>query len=206
MLEARQASFSRVYASTRLQLGNAELIPGTQLLVNEQAALHGVSATPVREAFAKLAGERLIEDRERLGYFVPLLSSVELISLTELLELYLMQAISHGRRRDRTDPNCGAREMRDEAAAMMAIFACSDNPLLGEEAQRCLDRSAFARRRQIELYGPPATLGSIAEALALRDWSEVSRHVRLHCRTSRARAGEVAHSMAATYRETIARK
>lgn len=201
------ASFSRVYAATRSQLCKGEYPPGTQLLVNEHAALHGVSATPVREAFAKLAGEGLVEDRERLGYFVPLLSSIELTGLLELLELYLVRAIDHGRRcQDHAEIGRLGMETPDERAVLMAIATCSDNPLLVEEAQQCLDRSAFARLREGELYGPPVGLGAMMEMLALREWSKLARHVRSHCRTSRARAGEIAHSMAATYRETIVRK
>lgn len=201
------ASFSRVYAATRSQLCKGEYSPGTQLLVNEHAAVHGVSATPVREAFAKLAGEGLVEDRERLGYFVPLLSSIELTGLLELLELYLVRAIDHGRRcQGHAEVSGLAIETLDEGKVLMAIAACSDSPLLVEEAQRCLDRSAFARLRGVELYGPPAELGALMELLVLREWSKLARHVRSHCRTSRARAGEISHSMASTYRATIARK
>ncbi|RSY27994.1 GntR family transcriptional regulator [Sphingomonas koreensis] len=206
-ISGRETPFSRVYSSMRAQLRQARLLPGSQLFVGEWADTHGVSATPVREALAKLAGQGLVEDRERIGYFVPLLSSVELMSLVELLELYLIRAIDHGRHsRDRTEiEEVGAQE-GDEAMVLMAVASRSNNPLLVEEIQRSLDRSACARLRQAELFGPSAELASIAETLVLREWGRLSRLVRSHCRVSRSRAGMIAHSMASTYRETIVRK
>lgn len=203
MVYARPASFSLVYAATRAQLREGALAAGTQLLVNEHAALHGVSATPVREALAKLAGERLVEDRERQGYFVPLLSLVELMGLLELLELYLLRAIDHGRRRNSPAPACADA---DPAALWRAIAAVSGNPLLVEEAERCIDRLAVARRLEAELFGSPAPVPGLAELLASRDWTALGRQLRVMTRTSCSRAGEVAHAMARSYRETIVRK
>lgn len=203
-----QASFSRVYASTRSQLSSAKLAPGTQILVNEWATLHGVSATPVREALAKLAGEALIEDRERLGYFVPLLSSIEVAGLYELLELYLVRAITHWKRNSSDNPTGRVVVDADEgeAAILTLIARGSNNPLLIEEVQRCLDRSAFARRQETAIFGPPEQVAKLFEAYTHNDAGKLAGAVRYYCRTGRNRADAVAHAMAAGYRETIARK
>lgn len=203
-----QASFSRVYASTRSQLRSAKLAPGTQILVNEWAALHGVSATPVREALAKLAGEALIEDRERLGYFVPLLSSIEVAGLYELLELYLVRAIAHWQRDLRGNPS-GPRvddSDEDDVATLMTIARRSNNPLLIEEVRRCLDRLAFARRRQADIFGPPEPMKNLIEVCTRGDAVKLTSTLRSYCRAGRNYADAVAHAMAAGYRATIARK
>ncbi len=207
MSATHQAAFSRVYASTRSQLSNGDLLPGTQLLVGEWASLHGVSATPVREAFAKLAGEGLIEDRERLGFFVPLPSSVELVALIDLLELYLMRAIHCGRREGaEAAERYVEADMQGDAGVLLTLAGHARNPFLTQEVQRCLDRSAHARKLEVELFGPATELPVIADALARSDWVGLAALVRKLSRLGRARAGAIAHSLASSYRETIVRK
>ncbi|MCR5870887.1 MULTISPECIES: GntR family transcriptional regulator [unclassified Sphingomonas] len=207
-MSKRQASFSRVYTSTKSQLRSAKLAPGTQLLVNEWASLHGVSATPVREALAKLAGETLVEDRERLGYFVPLLSSIEVAGLYELLELYLVRAVVHWKRNSRDNSSGLLVTDSDEGdtAILVLIARRSNNPLLIEEAQRCLDRLAFARRQEAEIFGPSEQVAKLVEVCTRGNTEKLAGTVRSYCHAGRNRADAVAHAMAAGYRETIARK
>jgi len=205
------ASFSRVYAATRLQLRQAALAPGTQILVNQLASAHRVSATPVREALAKLAGEKLVEDRERFGYFVPLLCSIDLVGLLELLELYVLRATVEGRKYANDVGIARQHEIipagdDTEARLMMRLASYSKNQLLIEEVRRCLDRSAFARHRDTELFGAPEDLEQLRITLEQKQWQFLGRIVRSHYRGTCKRADVVAHSMAAAYRENIARK
>ena len=57
---------------------NGRWLPGETLEVTALASELGVSASPVREAFARLRGERLLETRHRDGYSIPLLQPHEL--------------------------------------------------------------------------------------------------------------------------------
>ncbi|WP_296173149.1 GntR family transcriptional regulator [uncultured Brevundimonas sp.] len=69
-------------------------VPGEPIVVTELAAEVGLSATPVREALACLAGQGLIERRRGRGYFYPSLGAAEAIDLFELQLAYLHAALT----------------------------------------------------------------------------------------------------------------
>lgn len=64
--------------------------PGETLEATALAAELGISASPVREAFARLRGERLLEARHRGGYSIPMLQPHELESEYRLMSLLAM--------------------------------------------------------------------------------------------------------------------
>lgn len=64
--------------------------PGETLEANTIATQLGISASPVREAFARLRGERLLETRHRDGYSIPILQPHELESEYRLISLLAM--------------------------------------------------------------------------------------------------------------------
>jgi GntR family transcriptional regulator, rspAB operon transcriptional repressor len=64
----------QVYLALREAIISAELTPGQKLSENELAGELGVSRTPVREALARLRGERLVAIVPQLGTFVTLIS------------------------------------------------------------------------------------------------------------------------------------
>lgn len=64
--------------------------PGETLEANALATELGISASPVREAFARLRGERLLEARHRGGYSIPMLQPHELESEYRLMSLLAM--------------------------------------------------------------------------------------------------------------------
>jgi len=59
---------------------DGRFVPGEPIVVTELAAEVGLSATPVREALACLAGQGLIERRRGRGYFYPALDGSEIPS------------------------------------------------------------------------------------------------------------------------------
>ena len=61
--------FAFVLAALRQRLRGGAYVQGEPLTVNDLAIAWGVSATPIREALARLAGEGLLEDRRGRGYF-----------------------------------------------------------------------------------------------------------------------------------------
>ena len=64
--------------------------PGETLEATALATELGISASPVREAFARLRGERLLEARHRGGYSIPMLQPHELESEYRLMSLLAM--------------------------------------------------------------------------------------------------------------------
>jgi DNA-binding GntR family transcriptional regulator len=63
-----------IYTSVREAIVSTHLAPGRQISENELAAQLGVSRTPVREAFARLRDDRLVEIVPQLGTFVSRIS------------------------------------------------------------------------------------------------------------------------------------
>lgn len=72
---------------------SGRFVPGAPIVVTDLAAEVGLSATPVREALACLAGEGLIERRRGQGYFYPALKASDVIDLYELQLAYLHAAL-----------------------------------------------------------------------------------------------------------------
>lgn len=73
--------FALVAAGLRERLRSGAHVQGEPLTVNDLASAFGGSATPVREALARLAGEGLVEDRRGRGYFAWRLDVSDLIDL-----------------------------------------------------------------------------------------------------------------------------
>jgi GntR family transcriptional regulator, rspAB operon transcriptional repressor len=63
-----------VYAALRDAIVSTELEPGRQISENEIADMLGVSRTPVREAFARLRDDQLVQIVPQLGTFVSRIS------------------------------------------------------------------------------------------------------------------------------------
>jgi GntR family transcriptional regulator, carbon starvation induced regulator len=74
----------RVTGNLRGQIVSGQLAPGAKLRAEELAAGLGVSPTPVREAFQRLAGEGLITYSANRGVRVAPLTRSELLELYEI--------------------------------------------------------------------------------------------------------------------------
>lgn len=84
--------FSAALEALRAKVRQGPLVSGEPLTITELAHDLGLSATPIREALSRLAGERLIEDRRGRGYFAPRLDVSDLVELYGLRRLYLIEA------------------------------------------------------------------------------------------------------------------
>lgn len=67
VLDPTRASAGQIHSWLRAEVLSARLRPGTPLSENEIATRLGVSRTPVREAFIRLAGEGLLTVRPQVG-------------------------------------------------------------------------------------------------------------------------------------------
>lgn len=82
--------FHLALAGLRDRLRHGGFAPGARIAATEVADTLKLSATPVREALSRLAGEGLLEDRRGQGFFLRALSGLEIadlfrMSLSELL-------------------------------------------------------------------------------------------------------------------------
>lgn len=200
-------AFSRVYMGLRGELARAERAPGGQIRVDETAARFGISPTPVREALARLSGERLVRGCRRQGYFVPQPSASDLIQLFTLSEMHLLTAIRLQSRQSRQSPQSpqvsgepdGQLGTIPEDAALGRIFltilARAKAPLLFDAGALILERLASARSTE----DPAATQRLCADILPLlenRRFAPLAGVLRSYHRARRANAVELAQAIA----------
>lgn len=75
-----------VYARLKALILEGMLAPGARINKKELAAALEVSPTPINEAVSRLAGEKLIEQRSRQGFFV------RIFDMRSLADLYAVRA------------------------------------------------------------------------------------------------------------------
>jgi len=83
----------RSYAALRDMLRAGAFVPGARLEANRLADEISVSATPIRDALHRLAGERLVDGVIGEGFRVPRLNEAELRELYEWHSAILSMAI-----------------------------------------------------------------------------------------------------------------
>ncbi len=89
----RRDPYGEAVGAIRTQIRSGALVMGEQLTAAEVSRGLNLSQTPVREAFARLAGEGLIDERRGAGFFAWRLDAVDLVELYDLQKAYLRAAI-----------------------------------------------------------------------------------------------------------------
>ena len=148
----------------RTQLRSGALVMGEQLTAAEISRALNLSQTPVREAFARLAGEGLIEERRGSGFFAWRLDAVDLIELYDLQAAYLRAAlepqfVSGDGRWAAAAELVAARAEHEPQTAVEVVFhhlAQEGRNLALQRAHRLLsDRLAAPRRAEAEVLPLP---------------------------------------------------
>lgn len=93
---ASQSKGARLYGQIRRALQCGRFAPGERLEPALLATEFDASLTPVRFALHQLSGERLIVDRGRDGFHMPLPTEAALRALYEWMETQLMAALDYG--------------------------------------------------------------------------------------------------------------
>lgn len=193
----------RAYLTLRQEILDGSLAPGTVLGEAEQAARLGLSRTPAREAFARLAADGLLEPSGR-GLVVAALTPDGIRELYELREALEARAAalaaerrSSGVFESLADRFARAPELLDGGADGIAAYyelageldAAIDravgNPYFTQSLRNVRLHSARARRLASEhperLAAAAAEHGLIADAIADGDaaLAEAATHVHL---------------------------
>lgn len=102
MSSGRVEPFQQALTELRERLREGVLRPGARVTAKEIAETLHLSATPVREALSRLAGEGLLDDRRGHGFFVRDLPALDIADLyrMSLSLLSLAQAAERQPRRD----------------------------------------------------------------------------------------------------------
>lgn len=86
-------AFGKAYGVLHADLRKGRFAPGTRIAAADIGPRLQVSATPVREALSRLAGQSLLIDRPAIGYFVPAVDPVELKDLYALAATLALGAL-----------------------------------------------------------------------------------------------------------------
>jgi hypothetical protein len=92
-------AFQRALTQLRERLREGGFAPGVRIAATEVADSLQLSATPVREALSRLAGEGLLEDRRGWGFCLRPLSGVDIADLYRLSLTHLTIALDSHRAR-----------------------------------------------------------------------------------------------------------
>lgn len=158
--------FSEALRAIRSQLRAGRFAQGQRLAITDLARELELSATPVREALCRLAGEGLVEERRGQGYYAWRLDAVDLVELYELQAIYLSSAVA---RPWVQSSACASERGSDPAARTEQVFAeivrRGASLALTRANQLLADRLAAPRRVEaLVLDGLAAEIDAIAFA------------------------------------------
>lgn len=208
-LDAFAGSLSqRVSASVKEAILSLALRPGTLIRKHEVCAALGVSRSPVSEAFARLAGETLVEIVPQAGTYVARLSMEEIREgafLRDALEVAAVEAVAGAPSEE------GLALLRRNLRLQEAAVADGDQPgfyaadaamheailgLTGHRRLAALSRTAWVhvdRARRLLLPAPGRLAETVEEhraivaAIAARDPAAARAATRAHLRQLLAR-------------------
>ena len=121
-------SFGEAMAATWKVCLSEPVRAGDPLVVQDIARASRLSATPVREALAWLAGHGLVERRVGRGYFVPDPSAAEVAQLYELHCRYLLWSLEAAGSPGRLEPVPDALNVQERTAWLFRciMMGCGD--------------------------------------------------------------------------------
>jgi hypothetical protein len=148
-MAGRPEPFHLALISLRERLRDGAYPPGARITATDVADDLRLSATPVREALCRLAGEGLVEDRRGQGFFVRALPAADIADLYRLSLAHLLIALDPHRPQVRREsaPQAMAPEPLAPIPAVERLFSV----WLAQAASRSL-AMAF-HRVQVQL-GP----------------------------------------------------
>lgn len=157
-MSLRRDPFGLALGHLRRQLATGAFWPGQALIIQDLALDLKLSPTPVREALARLAGEGLIEARQRGGYRV---CSLDAVDLADLYEAHLSALLSSLRiLLNEPDRRAAPPEAATEEAeageitelAFDALARACGNRMLVSWRRSLSDRLAWARRAEALVF------------------------------------------------------
>jgi hypothetical protein len=169
-------SFTFALGALRAELRSGRHPPTSRITAADVAERLSVSATPVREALSRLAGEGLLLDRRGQGFFVPHLEVSDVEDLYRMQRDLLLIGLRFGDAGGERGPPATSGPPRlgttDEAAAVVGSeqafrrLALRSIAALARELDRLQDQLAPVRVREpAVLGGLSVELGELSQAL-----------------------------------------
>lgn len=187
----------RVYMDIKARVMAGEFAPGSRIDPGQLAADLGTSATPVRDALHRLAGERLVESWHQEGFRQPIVSEADLRDLYAWTAALLGHAL-RARAACPTTPEApfAGADGDDYPARLARLFQSialfSGNREVRHAIGNVVDRSHMFR--DIERQTDPMCLkavGELEESFLHGRWPELRTRINAFHRRRAARAGDV---------------
>ncbi|MEU5607272.1 GntR family transcriptional regulator [Streptomyces sparsogenes] len=207
----QDALTDRVYEGVKAMIMDHEIAPGARVSIEGLARQLDVSATPVREALARLESERLVVKRPNAGY-----RATDLLDPDALLDLFEMRLLLEPRAASLAAENASDGELRRLRAIVEEMrrqpdlgekysdyrrFAALDqefHDVLAQAAGRPLLADAVnrlhAHLHMLRLNSAPGSVEAtvaeherILEALVRRNPEKAAEAMATHLRSSRVR-------------------
>lgn len=194
------ATADRVYDAIKRRLMSGDILPGERLDPNRFADEFHSSKTPVRDAFHRLSGERLVDTRPGEGFHLPMVTEPGLRDLyiwnASLLRLLVGVWPRDAAARDPTDLPV---DLTRTPSALFGIFAArTGNEEFIRQLDAANDRLATARvAERLVLDGLEAEARAFAVAL---DRAPRARIFQAIARYHRRRLRAVAELVRTMYR------
>lgn len=192
-LESRDP-FGRAYVRLRRDLSVGGRAPGTQVRVDETARELKISPTPVREALARLAGERLVQECRRRGYFIPRYSGSELAQLYAMTQACLLTTLALVGPPDGRPSAPRVPEVKGDvrpAGLFAQLLAQSRLAMLFDCGALLVDRLAPFAAAEATLFDTGAEVASLTALLDSWDLRGLESAVRDHFESRRAKADRI---------------
>nr|WP_255501133.1 GntR family transcriptional regulator [Caulobacter sp. RHG1] len=190
----------------RERLRGGDFVLGEPLPISDLARELDLSATPVREALSRLAGEGLIEDRRGRGYFSWRVDPLDLVELYDLNQLQVGAALTvlegaeaSGIRVEQpreallADPVLWKADPVRAGERLFAVIvrAGGGRTLVASQASLA-DRLAPARRTEpMVLTGMVDEIGALIELYDAREWRSLTSEIGGYHQRRRAAAGHI---------------
>ncbi|WP_293451053.1 GntR family transcriptional regulator [Phenylobacterium sp.] len=154
MMAERPEPFRQALIELRTRLRDGRLAPGGRVTAREVADSLKLSATPVREALSRLAGEGVLEERRGAGYYVAELSGPDIAALYAISQRLLLLAEELARDERRLmapDLDLEADPVRQVDRLFRSWAAASGSRVVAAQYRGVATRLAPARRAEPRL-------------------------------------------------------
>jgi hypothetical protein len=190
--------FGAALAAVRSRVREGRFGWGEPLVIKDLAQELRLSPTPVREALALLAGERLVERRRGQGYLFPGLTTADVIDLYDLHWTYLHAALTlHGRGPATLQKVLGTRGPSPRPEDVLdAVIEHTGNEALIQVHADALSRLCGPLRLEAELVeGREARFIAVRRAIDQGDLAAVLDQLQAYHRDRSSQAGEIARRL-----------
>lgn len=148
-------AFGKAYGVLHADLRSGRFAPGTRITASDIGPRLQVSATPVREALSRLAGQNMLIDRPAIGYFVPSVDPIglqDLYGLAATIALGALGTLDKGAVAALVNRQAKRPQHRTAGELVRAIGSESPNLALRNIATNIDDRLARLRAVETDMF------------------------------------------------------